>query len=126
EILLAPPFQKQRQFCQLGIARRLQGPAQHVFLKQCPQRFGRNALAIDERRPRLSLYNTAHLRPPRSIGTTSPPLSLPATIAPTRSVAARSGSSNKWLYRAVVVGVECPSSAPITGSDRPALASMLA
>jgi hypothetical protein len=39
--------------------------------------------------------------------------------APAVSAAARSGSIIKCAYRAVVVGLEWPSNAPINGSDAP-------
>src|SRR5262249_13724340 len=50
----------------------------------------------------------------------------PATMAPTPSVACRSGSSKRCAYRAVVCGWVCPRSAPIIGSENPDDASRLA
>src|SRR5215831_4532556 len=61
-----------------------------------------------------------HDTPPRlSLSTGLTGLPAAAMTAPTFSVAARRGSSCKWLYLAVVRGLVCPSSAPISGSDAP-------
>jgi hypothetical protein len=43
--------------------------------------------------------------------------------APTRSTAARCGSSNRCAYLAVVVGFEWPNKLPIRSNDAPPLAS---
>src|SRR6516165_7356457 len=65
-----------------------------------------------------------HDTPPRlSLSTGLTGLPAAAMTAPTFSVAARNGSSWKWLYLAVVRGLVCPSSAPISGSDAPPLTS---
>jgi hypothetical protein len=58
-------------------------------------------------RRRAAFYGTIFFvrHPPRRSASTSASLSAPVIIAPARSVAARSGSSNRWLYRAVVSGL---------------------
>src|SRR5262249_43496205 len=66
-----------------------------------------------------------HRRSPRS-GTTLPPLAARVTTSPTRVVASRRAPSTRWAYRAVVAGCEWPSNAPMTGSEAPPLASVLA
>jgi hypothetical protein len=79
--------------------------------------------------PRLGKFPRHGQRRGRRVGNgtggSAPPLPCSAAvmIAPTVSVALRSGSACRCAYRCVVTGFECPNNAPTSGNDEPLLTS---